>query len=87
MLRQVLQTGAVKYNLGQKRYIMHYIYRAGKNALYKSRTKTATYFYEFLPKKTTYANELPEETTCEKNCQKRPPSRGGKRRQATRGDT
>jgi hypothetical protein len=38
---------AVKYSLEQKRYIVHYIYRVEKNALYKSRAETATDFYNF----------------------------------------
>jgi hypothetical protein len=35
----------VKYSLGQKRYVVHYIYRAGKSALYPSRAETTTDFY------------------------------------------
>jgi hypothetical protein len=40
---------------------------------------------EFLTHETTCASEMPEKTTCEKFCQKRPPTSGGTPSQATRG--
>jgi hypothetical protein len=38
-------TGVVKWSTLQKRYLVHYIYRAVKSARYKSRAETTTQFY------------------------------------------
>jgi hypothetical protein len=40
---------------------------------------------EFLTHKTTCASEMLEKTTCQKICQKRPPTSGGTSGEATRG--
>jgi hypothetical protein len=38
-------TGAVKLGAGQKRYLVHYIYRTGWSARHKLRAGTTTHFY------------------------------------------
>jgi hypothetical protein len=38
-------TGAVKLSAGQKRYLVHYIYRSRWSARHKLHASTTTYFY------------------------------------------